>query len=151
MVSRTTRAGVETGDDTTHPIRHIGNVPFGERGKQTYIKNVLRVPTITKNLVSVGQMVEQGMQKSAHARSSAGHDEREAHAQVLLGRSCEYGRLPDEPVHNIRSARGHAARKILRKEAGLITHPDIRRDRIRVLAGQRLKDKWEGRIGYVGI
>jgi hypothetical protein len=53
---------VETRDDTTHPIRHIGNVPFGERGKQTYIKNVLHVPTITKNLVSVGQMVEQGMQ-----------------------------------------------------------------------------------------
>ena len=45
-----------------HPIRHIGNVPFGERGKQTYIKNVLHVPTITKNLVSVGQIVEQGMQ-----------------------------------------------------------------------------------------
>ena len=45
----------ETGDDTTHPIRHIGNVPFHERGKQTYIKNVLHVPTITKNLVSVGK------------------------------------------------------------------------------------------------
>ena len=53
---------VETGDDTTHPIHHIANVPFGEKGKQTYIKNVLHVPTITKNLVSVGQMVEQGMQ-----------------------------------------------------------------------------------------
>ena len=59
-------------------------------------------------------------QKSAHPRSSAGHDEREAHAQVLLGRSCAYGRLPNEPVHNIRSARGHAARKILREEAGFI-------------------------------
>ena len=53
---------VETGDDSTHPIRHIGNVPFGEKGKETYIKNVLHVPTITKNLVWVGQMVEQGMQ-----------------------------------------------------------------------------------------
>ena len=53
---------VETGDDTTHPIRHIGNVPFGKEGEQTYIKNVLHVPTITKNLVSVGQIVEQGMQ-----------------------------------------------------------------------------------------
>mgnify|MGYP006973871167 CR=1 FL=1 len=53
---------VEIGDDTTHLIRHIGNVPFGEKGKQTYIKNVLHVPTITKNLVSVSQMVEQGMQ-----------------------------------------------------------------------------------------
>ena len=53
---------VETGDDTTHSIRHIGNVPFGNNGKQTYLKNVLHVPTITKNLVSVGQIVEQGMQ-----------------------------------------------------------------------------------------
>ena len=53
---------VETGDDTTHPIRHIDNVPFGEKGKQTYIKNVMHVPTITKILVSVDQMVEQGMQ-----------------------------------------------------------------------------------------
>ena len=53
---------VETGDNTTHPIRHIGNVPFGKEGKQTYINNVLHVPTITKNLVSIGQIVEQGMQ-----------------------------------------------------------------------------------------
>ena len=44
---------VETGDDTTHPIWHIGNVPFGEKGKQTYIQNVLHVPTITNNLVLV--------------------------------------------------------------------------------------------------
>ena len=49
---------VETGDNTTHPIRHIGIVPFGKEGSQTYIKNVLHVPTITKNLVSVGQIVE---------------------------------------------------------------------------------------------
>ena len=52
----------ETGEDTTHSIRHISNVLFGEEGKQTYIKTVLHVPTITKNLVSVGQIVEQGMQ-----------------------------------------------------------------------------------------
>ena len=30
--------------------------------KQTYLKNVLHVPTITTNLVSVGQIVEQDMQ-----------------------------------------------------------------------------------------
>ena len=37
---------VETGDDTTHPIRHINNVLFGKEVKQTYIKNFLYVPTI---------------------------------------------------------------------------------------------------------
>jgi hypothetical protein len=53
---------VEIGDDTTHPIQHIGNVPFGNDEEQTYLKNVLHVPTIMKNMVSVGQIVEQGMQ-----------------------------------------------------------------------------------------
>ena len=52
---------VETCDDTTHPIQHIGNVPFRNNGKQTYLKNELHVPTITKNLILVGQIVEQGM------------------------------------------------------------------------------------------
>ena len=42
---------VETRDNTIHPIQHVGNVPFGEEGNQTYIKNVLHIPTITKSLV----------------------------------------------------------------------------------------------------
>ena len=37
------------------------DVLFGKEGKNNCIKNVLHVPTITKNLVSVGQIVEQGM------------------------------------------------------------------------------------------
>ena len=53
---------VETGDDTVHPIKHVDNVPFGEEGNQTYIKNVQHVPTIMKDLVSIGHIVEQGMQ-----------------------------------------------------------------------------------------
>ena len=53
---------IETGDDITHPIRHIDNVPFGKDGKNNCIKNVLHVPTITKNMFSVSQLVEQGMQ-----------------------------------------------------------------------------------------
>ena len=52
---------IKTRDDMTHPIQHVENVPFGYDGKQTYLKNVLHVPTITKKLVSVGQIVEQGM------------------------------------------------------------------------------------------
>jgi hypothetical protein len=53
---------VETGDDTTHPITQIGKVPLSmQYGQTKYLKDVLHVPTITKNLVSVGQMVEQGL------------------------------------------------------------------------------------------
>ena len=47
---------VEIRDDTIHPIQHVGNIPFENGSKQTYINNVLHVPTITKNLVSVGEM-----------------------------------------------------------------------------------------------
>jgi hypothetical protein len=49
---------VETGDDCTHPITQIGKVPLSMQNGQTkYLKDVLHVPTITKNLVSIGQMV----------------------------------------------------------------------------------------------
>ncbi len=50
---------VEISDDTIHPITQIGKVPLSMQDGQTkYLKDVLHVPTITKNLVSVGQMVE---------------------------------------------------------------------------------------------
>jgi hypothetical protein len=50
---------VETGDNTTHPITQIGKVPLSMQNGQTkYLKYVLHFPTITKNLVSIGQMVE---------------------------------------------------------------------------------------------
>ena len=54
---------VETGDDTAHPIKHTCDVPLTmQDGKVKYLADVLHVPTITKNLVSVGQMVEQNLQ-----------------------------------------------------------------------------------------
>jgi len=54
---------VETGDDITHPITQFDKVPLSMQDGQTkYLKYVLHVPTIIKNLVSVGQMVEQGLQ-----------------------------------------------------------------------------------------
>ncbi len=53
---------VETSDDTMHPITQIGKVPLSMQDGQTkYLKDVLHVPTITKKLVSVGQMVGQGL------------------------------------------------------------------------------------------
>ena len=46
-----------------HPIEHVGNVSLSvEDGKEKYMVNVLHVPTITKNLGSIGQMVEQDLQ-----------------------------------------------------------------------------------------
>ncbi|WP_139158356.1 DDE-type integrase/transposase/recombinase, partial [Enterobacter cloacae complex sp. GF14B] len=54
---------VQTGDDTAHPIAHVGGIPLNTKsGKSKYLADVLHVPNITKNLVSVGQMVEQGLQ-----------------------------------------------------------------------------------------
>ncbi|MCO5611555.1 hypothetical protein L7F22_065808 [Adiantum nelumboides] len=54
---------VETGDDTAHPIAHTGNVPLSlQDGNVKYLVDVLHVPNITKNLVSIGQMVEHGLQ-----------------------------------------------------------------------------------------
>ncbi len=54
---------VETDDDITHPITQIGKVSLSMQDAKTkYLKDVLYVPTITKNLVSIGQMVEQGLQ-----------------------------------------------------------------------------------------
>ena len=54
---------VETGDDSMHPIEHIGKVSLCmPDGQKKHMTDVLHVPTITKNLVSVGQMVEQGLQ-----------------------------------------------------------------------------------------
>ena len=50
---------VEIGDDTTHAYAHTGNVPLTMHdGKVKYLADVLHVPSITKNLVLVGQMVE---------------------------------------------------------------------------------------------
>ncbi|MCO5614165.1 hypothetical protein L7F22_068446 [Adiantum nelumboides] len=54
---------VQIGDDTVHPIAHTSDVPLSTRnGKEKYLANVLHVPNITKNFVSVGQKVEQELQ-----------------------------------------------------------------------------------------
>ena len=54
---------VQTGDDNKHVIEHIGNVPLQNAyGTRNCLSDVLHVPTITKNLISVGQMVEKGLQ-----------------------------------------------------------------------------------------
>ena len=54
---------VEIGDDTTHPIAHVGDIPLSmlQDGKVKCLTNVFHVPKITKNLFCIGQMVEQGL------------------------------------------------------------------------------------------
>jgi hypothetical protein len=45
---------VETSDDTTHPIAQIDKVSLSMQDGQTkYLKDVLYVPTTTKNLILV--------------------------------------------------------------------------------------------------
>ena len=53
---------VATEDDTPHPIENVGEVPLNYVGQKGKLMNVLHVPTITKNLVSFGQIVNQGTQ-----------------------------------------------------------------------------------------
>mgnify|MGYP007069643939 CR=1 FL=1 len=76
-------------------------------------------------------------QESTHPQSSKGHVEWEAYAQVILGRSCKHRRLPHEPVHNIRSARGHSSREVLWKQVGPIQCKDIRLHCIRAHPRQK--------------
>ena len=52
---------VATGDDTPHPIANVGEVPLSHVGQKGKLMNVLHIQTIPKNLVLVGQIVDQGM------------------------------------------------------------------------------------------
>ena len=52
---------VAIGDDTPHPIANVGEVPLSHVRQKGKLMNMLHVPTITKNLVSVGQIVDQVM------------------------------------------------------------------------------------------
>ena len=47
---------------TPHMIEHIGDVALSNHDNEGYMKDVMHVLKITKNLVSVGQFVKQGMQ-----------------------------------------------------------------------------------------
>ena len=53
---------VATKDDTPHPIKNVGEVPLSHVRQKGKLMNILHVPTITKNLVLVGQIIDHGMQ-----------------------------------------------------------------------------------------
>ena len=61
---------VEIGDNTTHVIAHTGIVALTMHdGKMKYLADVLHVLSITKNLVSIGHMAEEGLQvRFTHVR-----------------------------------------------------------------------------------
>ena len=44
---------IETGDDTSHTIEHVSDIPLKHVRQKGKLMNVMHVPTITKNLVSV--------------------------------------------------------------------------------------------------
>ena len=74
-----------------HPIKHVGNVPLSmEDGKEKYMADVLHVPTITKNLVFVGQMVEQGLQVRFNEQGCFVKDFRNKCRLVAKGRKDVY-------------------------------------------------------------
>ena len=53
---------VETGNDTPHTMEHVSKVPLSHIREKGKLLNVLHVPTITKNLVSIRQIINQEMQ-----------------------------------------------------------------------------------------
>ena len=55
-----TSQDVITGDNSRHPITHIGQVPVTLQDSSiTGLKEVLCVPSIARNLISMGQLVDQ--------------------------------------------------------------------------------------------
>ena len=51
----------ETPDDTLHPIKYVSEVPLSHVGQKGKLMNLLHVPIITTNLVSVGEIVDKAM------------------------------------------------------------------------------------------
>ena len=83
---------VQTGDDSKHVIEHIGNVPLQDAyGTRNCLSDVLHVPTITKKLISVGQMVEKGLQVRFTQKGCFVEDPRKGFELVAKGK--KEGRL----------------------------------------------------------
>ena len=79
---------VETSDDTPHTIEHVGEVPLNHVEQKGNLMNVLHIPTITKNLVSIGQIVDQGMQvRFPHFGCFIEEDDK------VIAQGCRKGRM----------------------------------------------------------
>ena len=57
-----TRIHVELGDDAWYQSQGVGTVSFGESGKPLSFVDVLYVPGLTKNLISISTLEDKGYQ-----------------------------------------------------------------------------------------
>ena len=79
---------VETSNDTPHTIEHVGEVPLNHVRYRAKLMNVLHVPTITKNLVPVGQIVDWGMRvRFTHLGCYIKEEGK------VIGQGCHEGRM----------------------------------------------------------
>ena len=85
---------VATGDNTLHSITHVDNVSLKlDSSEQNTLGDVLHVPTISKSLVSVGQMVDQNMEVKFNKYGCLIHDYSQSRTGKLLGKGKKVGRL----------------------------------------------------------
>ena len=83
---------VFTGDDSQHEITHMGNVPVQlSAGDIKALGEVLHVPSITKNLISVGQMVERNFQVRFNQQGCFIEDM--GNHMQLIARGKKHGRM----------------------------------------------------------
>ncbi|MCO5590542.1 hypothetical protein L7F22_044513 [Adiantum nelumboides] len=85
---------VATGDDTMHRITHVGSVPLLVKdGTYNTLGDVLYVPSMTKNLASVGQMTDQGLQVRFNRYGCFIEEFHKGRPSKVLARGRKKGRL----------------------------------------------------------
>jgi hypothetical protein len=131
---------VVTGDDTVHPIAHIGNVPLAmQDGKIKYLFDVLHVPNITKNLVSVGQMIEQGLQVRFNPDGCYVEDFKDKCRLVAKGKRVGRMFTLDVSMPKVEAV-------MFAQGAGVVADMDIWHKRIGHVNEQRLKSMQSSKI-----
>ena len=101
-------------------------------GKVKYLTNVLHVPKITKNLVSVGQMIEQGLQVRFNPDSCFVEDFKNKNRLIAKGKRMGRMFTLDVDVPEVKSA-------MFAQGIGVIADTDIWHKRIGHVNLQRLK------------
>ena len=83
---------VETGDDISHPIEHVGEVPLVHIGQKGELMNVMHVLTITK-------IVDQGMQvRFTHLRCFIEYEAKRSRKGAKKGGYLSSRRTKSEPL-----------------------------------------------------